>query len=75
MSSTCNLEVFLLYYWKGLETLYPNLSTAVTQLLSISTGSCDVEHSFSMMRIVQQSLILNSTLQMEMLLSLEVRRL
>ena len=42
--------------------------------LSISTGSCDVEHSFSMMRIVQQSLILNSTLQMEMLLSLEARR-
>ena len=68
-----NLEVFILYYWKGLETLYPNLSTAVTQLLSISTGSFDVEHSFSMMRIVQQSLILNSTLQMEMLLSLEGR--
>ena len=57
-----NLEVFILYYWKGLETLYPNLSEAVTQLLSKNTGSCDVEHSFSMMQTVQRSLITDSTL-------------
>ena len=66
-----NLEVFILDYWKGLETLYPNLSPAVTELLSISTGSCDVECSFSMMKAVQQpnrSLMTENTLRMEMVL-------
>ena len=68
---TSNLEVFILDYWKGLEILYPNLSSAVTELLSISTGSCDVERSFSMMKAVQQpnrSLMTENTLRMEMVL-------
>ena len=66
-----NPEVQIMDYWKGLQVLYPNLSSAVTQLLSISTGSCDVERSFSLMRNVQQpnqSNMTVNTLCMEMTL-------
>ena len=49
-----NLELEILEYWKGMQVLYPCLSLAALQLLSISTGSCDVERSFSLMRNIQQ---------------------
>jgi hypothetical protein len=66
-----NLEVDIMEYWKGLQILYPTLSTTATQLLSVSTGSCDVERSFSMMRNVQcpnRSSMKEDTLRMETIL-------
>uniref|UniRef100_A0A1X7V8L2 HAT C-terminal dimerisation domain-containing protein n=1 Tax=Amphimedon queenslandica TaxID=400682 RepID=A0A1X7V8L2_AMPQE len=56
-------------YRKEKKILYPNLYDAAVQLLSISTGSCDVERSFSLMRNVQQpnqSCMSEKTLCMEL---------
>ena len=49
----------------------PKISPAITERLRISTGSCDVERLFSMIRAVQKpnrSLVTENTLQMEMVL-------
>ena len=66
-----NPEIKIMDYWKKRKILYSNLSDAAVQLLSISTGSCDVERLFSLMRNVQQpnqSCMSEKTLCMELTL-------
>ena len=59
-----------------MQVLYPHLSHGALQLLSISTGSCDVERSFSLMCNIQQPNQLSmreNTLCMEMVLHFKQR--
>ena len=46
-------ELKVLEYWHSVEQCYPKLAQAALQLLCISTGSVDAEHSVSKMRKLQ----------------------
>lgn len=66
-----NPEMKILDYWLGVQVLYPYLSAAAIQLLCISTGSCDVERSFSLMHNIltsKRSSMSEHTLRMEMVM-------
>ena len=63
-----NPEITTIKYWRGAVQLYPQLSQAALQLLSISTGSVDVERSFSKLRKIQhptRSSVSAETLRMQ----------
>jgi hypothetical protein len=66
-----NPEIKILTYWKGVTQLYPKLSDAALQLLSLPNGSADVERSFSKLRKLQdptRARMNESTLCMQMTL-------
>ena len=66
-----NPELKILDYWNSSQVHYPYLSIAAVQLLCISTTSCDVERSFSLMHNLQQpnqSSMREDTLHMEIVM-------
>ena len=48
-----NPDLTAMQYWNNVQQLYPQLSQAALELLSISTESMDVERSFSKLRKLQ----------------------
>ena len=65
------LELKILDCWNSSQVHYPYLSIAAVQLLCISTTSCGVEQSFSLMHNLQQSnrsSMREDTLHMEMVM-------
>ena len=50
-----NPYVRILEYWKDISVLYPILANATLQLLCISIGSVDAEHSFNKVWTLQHS--------------------
>uniref|UniRef100_A0A1X7TEF6 HAT C-terminal dimerisation domain-containing protein n=1 Tax=Amphimedon queenslandica TaxID=400682 RepID=A0A1X7TEF6_AMPQE len=48
-----NPDLTAMQYWSNVKQLYPQLSQAALELLSISTESVDVERSFSKLRKLQ----------------------
>lgn len=66
-----NPEITIIQYWHSAAQAYPHLSQAALHLLCISTGSVDVERSFSKLKKIQhptRSSMSADTLRMQMTL-------